>query len=266
MDTELTGKVVLITGAGTGIGRATALAFAREGAVLALADYDEAELRITAEQVGAFSRAHTAVADLATAAGIDSAFDTLLTATGGQLDILFNNVGKGAVRSFDDLSDADWDATFQVNFMSQVRAIRRALTVMREQGHGVITNNASDLARQPEGVPIDYSVSKAAVLSLTKALARAEGPRIRINAVAPGPIWTEFWTKPGGFAETMGTFYGLPPKEAVEHEMRKRELPAGRLGTPDEVADVVVFISSARASFVTGSVWGIDGGSIRNII
>ena len=266
MDSELQDKVVLITGAATGIGRATAIAFAREGAVLALADYDSSALELTAAAVAEHSTVHTVVTDLSTGAGMDAAFNTLLEATGDRLDVLFNNVGKGAVRSFDDLSDADWWETLEINFMSQVRAIRRALTVMRAQGHGVITNNASDLARQPEGVPIDYSVSKAAVLSLTKALARAEGPAIRINAVAPGPIWTEFWTKPGGFAETMGTFYDMAPKEAVEHEMRKRELPAGRLGTPEEVADVVVFISSARASFVTGSVWGVDGGSIRNII
>jgi NAD(P)-dependent dehydrogenase (short-subunit alcohol dehydrogenase family) len=266
MDSELQGKVVVITGAATGIGRATAVAFAREGAILALADVDATELAATAELVRQHSTVHATVADLSTGRGVDAAFDDLLSATNGRLDVLFNNVGRGAVRSFDDLTDADWDDTLQINFMSQVRAIRRALVIMRAQGYGVITNNASDLARQPEGVPIDYSVSKAAVLSLTKALARAEGPGIRINAVAPGPVWTEFWTKPGGFAETMGTFYDLPPKEAVEHEMKKRELPAGRLGTPEEVADVVVFISCARASFVTGSVWGIDGGSIRSII
>jgi NAD(P)-dependent dehydrogenase (short-subunit alcohol dehydrogenase family) len=266
MDTGLSGKVVLITGAGTGIGRATAVAFAREGAVLALADNDRAQLEHTAEQVGRHSEVHVSESDLSSGDGVDAAFDELLGATDGRLDVLFNNVGKGAVRTFDDLSDADWEDTLQINFMSQVRATRHALRVMRAQGSGVITNNASDLARQPEGVPIDYSVSKAAVLSLTKALARSEGPAIRINAVAPGPIWTEFWTKPGGFAETMGEFYRMPPKEAVEHEMRKRELPAGRLGTAEEVADVVVFISSERAAFVTGSVWGVDGGSIRNII
>ncbi|MBI1350631.1 MAG: SDR family oxidoreductase [Actinomycetales bacterium] len=266
MDTELAGRVVLITGAATGIGRATAQAFASEGAELALADLDGDELERTAQLVRQRATVHTVVADLSSAAGVDEAFDSLLAVTGGRLDILFNNVGTGAVRSFDDLSDEDWIATLNVNFMSQVRAIRRALAVMRAQGSGVITNNASDLARQPEAVPIDYGVSKAAVLSLTKALARSEGPAIRINAVAPGPIWTEFWTKPGGFAETMGRFYDLPPKEAVEHEMRKRELPLARLGTPEEVADVVVFLSSARAAFVTGSVWGVDGGSIRNIL
>jgi short-subunit dehydrogenase len=266
MDMALKGKVVLITGAATGIGRATALSFAKEGAILALADFNSAELAKTAKQVSALSVVHTVVSDLSSSAGINSAFDTLLSQTGGKLDVLFNNVGKGAVRTFDDLSDEDWESTFQVNFYSQVRFIRRALAVMRAQKSGVIINNASDLARQPEGVPIDYSVTKAAVLSLTKAVARTEGPNIRVNAIAPGPIWSEFWTAPGGFAETMGKFYNLPPKEAVEAEMKKRELPMGRLGNVEEVADVVVFLASARASFVTGSVWGVDGGSIRNII
>jgi NAD(P)-dependent dehydrogenase (short-subunit alcohol dehydrogenase family) len=266
MDLGITGRVVAITGAATGIGRATALAFAREGAVLALADHDEAELQKTASAVGELGSVHTVVSDLSTAAGIDQAFDGLLEQTEGRLDILFNNVGTGAVRSFDDLDDDDWEATLQLNFLSQVRATRRALVVMREQRSGVIVNNASDLARQPEQVPIDYSVSKAAVLSLTKALARAEGPDIRVNAVAPGPVWTEFWTKPGGFADTMGAHYGMPPKEAVEHEMKQRQLPLQRLGRPEEVADVVVFLSSERATYVTGSVWGVDGGSIRNII
>lgn len=266
MDLGITDRVVLITGAATGIGRATALAFAREGAVLALADLDAEQLQVTASAVGAHGTVHTVVADLSTGAGTDQAFDSLLEQTDGRLDILFNNVGSGAVRAFDDLDDDAWEATLQLNFMSQVRASRRALAVMREQRSGVIVNNASDLARQPEQVPIDYSVSKAAVLSLTKALARAEGPDIRVNAVAPGPVWTEFWTKPGGFADTMGAHYGMPPKEAVEHEMRQRHLPLQRIGRPEEVADVVVFLSSERASFVTGSVWGVDGGSIRNLI
>jgi NAD(P)-dependent dehydrogenase (short-subunit alcohol dehydrogenase family) len=177
--------------------------------------------------------------------------------------VLVNNVGVGAVRTFDDLSDDDWHETLDLNFLSYVRAIRWALPGMRERASGCIVNNASDLARQPEPNPLDYAVSKAAILSLTKALARSEGPAIRVNAVAPGPIWTPFWTKPGGFAETLGEFHGMPPQEAVEHEMSLRQLPLERLGRPEEVADVIVFLASDRASFVTSSIYGVDGGSIR---
>lgn len=171
------------------------------------------------------------------------------------------------MRTFDDLSDEEWHATLELNFFSYLRAIRAVLPGMRERGSGVIINNASDLARQPEPNPLDYAVSKAAILSLTKALARSEGPvGIRVNAVAPGPIWTPFWTKPGGFAETLGAFHGMEPQAAVEHEMKLRQLPLERLGRPEEVADVIVFLASDRASFVTSSIYGVDGGSIRGLL
>jgi NAD(P)-dependent dehydrogenase (short-subunit alcohol dehydrogenase family) len=194
--------------------------------------------------------------------GISDALKTI----GPSVDVLVNNVGAGAVRTFDQLSDEEWDKTIQLNFMSYVRTIRSVLPGMRQKGSGVIINNASDLARQPEPVPTDYSVSKAAVLALTKGLARSEGPKIRVNAVAPGPIWTPFWSKPGGFADTFAQFHKMPPKEAVEHELSLRQLPLDRLGTPEEVANVIVFLASDLASFVTSSVWGVDGGSIRSII
>ncbi len=266
MDTGLEGKIVLITGAAKGIGRATALSFAREGARLALLDIDAEALASLKSEVEALdTTAAVAVADLATDSGINAGMDAALQAHGGQLDILVNNVGSGAIRTFDQLSDEDWDQTLQLNFLSYVRACRKALPVLRQRT-GVIINNASDLGRQPEPVPIDYSASKAAVLALTKGLARAEGPKVRVNAVAPGPVWTPFWTKPGGFAETMGKFHNLPPQEAVEHEMKLRQLPLARLGTPEEVANVIVFLASDLAAFVTSAVWGVDGGSIRSLV
>jgi len=266
VETGLGGKAVIITGAATGIGRATATAFAAEKTRLALLDIDEAELEITATNCANAESVATIVGDLSTGPGVETAMRAAIDRLAGRIDVLFNNVGSGAVRSFDDLDDAAWERTLELNFMSQVRSTRHALAVMRAQRSGVIINNASDLARQPEAVPIDYGVSKAAVLSMTKALARSEGPHIRINAVAPGPIWSEFWTKPGGFAETMGRHHNMPPKEAVEYEMQQRQLPLQRLGTPEEVANVVVFMASDLAGFVTGSVWGVDGGSIRGII
>ena len=267
MDTGLRGKVVLVTGAAKGIGRATALAFAREGARLALLDIDADGLAALRSEVASEGgEAAVEAADLSGGAGVSAGIDALLGAYGGEVNVLVNNVGSGAIRTFDQLTDEEWDATLQLNFMSYVRACRKVLPVLRQRGSGVIVNNASDLARQPEPVPIDYSASKAAVLALTKGLARAEGPGIRVNAVAPGPVWTPFWTKPGGFAETMGQYHNLPPQEAVEHEMRLRQLPLARLGTPEEVANVIVFLASDLAAFVTSAVWGVDGGSIRGIV
>jgi NAD(P)-dependent dehydrogenase (short-subunit alcohol dehydrogenase family) len=266
MDPKLTGKVVLITGAAKGIGRETALAFAREGANLALLDIDKVELdAVKAEAAKIGVKVSATVADLSSGKGVSQGVTDGLAAFGGGLDVLVNNVGTGAVRTFDQLKDEDWNATFNLNFMSYVRTCRAALPLMRTKG-GAIVNNASDLARQPEPVPIDYSASKAAVLALTKGLARSEAPKIRVNAVAPGPVWTPFWTKPGGFAETMGQFHKMPPQQAVEHEMSLRQLPLARLGQPEEVANVIVFLASDLASFVTSSVWGVDGGSIRSII
>ena len=267
MDTGLSGKVVLITGAAKGIGSATALTFAREGAKLALLDIDGEGLegvRDEASKLGA--TVSIGVADLSDNDAIIAGMAAVLKPFDDRLDVLVNNVGSGAVRTFEQLTDADWDATMNLNFMSYVRACRAALPRLRASGSGAIVNNASDLARQPEPVPVDYSASKAAVLALTKGLARSEGPNIRVNAVAPGPVWTPFWTKPGGFADTFATFHKMPPQDAVEHELSLRQLPLNRLGRPEEVANVIVFLASDLASFVTSSVWGVDGGSIRSII
>lgn len=265
MDSGLRGKVVFITGGANGIGRATALAFAREGATVGVLDLDQVQLQDVAKEIAAINgKAVVAKADLSSGDGVKAGLDELLAATGGAVDVLVNNVGSGAIRTFDQLTDEEWDKTFQLNFMSYVRAIRHLLPILRKR-KGNIVNNGSDLARQPEPVPIDYSASKAAVLALTKGLARAEGANVRVNAVAPGPIWTPFWTKPGGFAETMGKHYNMEPQAAVEHEMKLRQLPMARLGHPDEVANVIVFLASDLASFVTSAVWGVDGGSIRSI-
>jgi len=264
MQTGLQHKTVFITGAATGIGRATALAFAREGARLALLDIDRSALATLEQEAAALGiEAAGFEGDLSTANGVEAAIDAAL-ARFAAVDVLVNNVGTGAIRTFDALSDGDWLATLNLNFMSYVRTTRKLLPMLRER-RGVIVNTASDLARQPEAVPLDYSASKAAILALTKGLARAEGPHVRINAVAPGPIWTPFWTKPGGFAETMGKHHHMPPQAAVEHEMKQRQLPLARLGTPEEVANVIVFLASDLASFVTSSVWGVDGGSLRGI-
>lgn len=266
MDLGLAGRKALITGAGSGIGRATAIRLISEGCTVAALDIDVEALaslkKETRELSGAVLPIGVDFADASdTVIGVGAALKEL-----GALDILVNNVGAGAVRNFDDIDDAAWQKTIDLNFMSYVRTTRLALPFLRKSPSAVIVNNASDLARQPEAVPADYAASKAAVLALTKSLARAEGPVVRVNAVAPGPVWTPFWTKPGGFAETLSAIHGMPPEDAVEHEMKLRQLPLQRLGQPEEIAGVIAFLCSDAASFVTGSVWGVDGGSIRGLI
>lgn len=267
MNTGLADRAVFITGAASGIGRAAALAFANEGARLGLVDHDEVALKSVVANVSAIGvEVHGRVADLSTAAELSTAFEALLSAFSGRVDVLVNNVGSCYARTFDDLDDAAWMATFELNFLSAVRAIREVLPVMRSRRRGCILTNSSDLARQPEVAPLDYQVAKVGLISLTKGLALSEGPDVRVNAVAPGPIWTQLWTRPGGFGDTLSAVHKLPPAEAIEYELSRRQLPLRRIGQPEEVADVLVFLASDRASFVTGSIWGVDGGSVRGLL
>jgi len=267
MELGLLDKVVAITGGAGGIGRAAGAAFAREGARVGLIDIDRDGLDEASHSISAMGGSVvTAVADLGTQTGVEESIGAVCDAYDGALDVLVNNVGVCIARSFEELSDEDWMRTLELNLMSCIRAARVVLPIMRARGGGCIINNASDLARQPEAAPPDYQVSKVGILSLTKALALAEGPDVRVNAVAPGPIWTRLWTRPGGFADTLGRLHDMPSKQAVQHELSLRQLPLGRLGTPEEVAHVFVFLASDAASFVTGSVWGVDGGSIRGLL
>lgn len=267
MDTRLKDKVVLITGGASGIGRATALGFAREGCTVALLDRDSEQLQTTARAVRcAGASVVTAIADLSTLDGVEQGLNEILGDLGSELDILVNNVGFADVHPFDELTDAHWEKTFQVNFMSNIRVTRKLLPILRTRPGASIINNASDLGRQPEASPADYGALKAALLSVTKSLARAEAPRIRVNAVAPGPIWSPFWSSPGGFADGLAAIHGMPPREAVDYEMKLRQLPLERMGEPEEVANVIVFLASGLSSFVTSSIWGVDGGSVRSLI
>ena len=205
MRLDLAGRNVLITGAASGIGRAAAAIFADEGANLALVDLDEGRLSEVTTELGDRVVA-TGTGDLATLSGVVHGIGQALASLDAPPDVLVNNVGAGVSRTFDQISDEDWRATLDLNLMACIRVTRLVLPLMRAAGHGAIVNNASDLARQPEANPMDYAVAKAGMLAFTKALARAEGPAIRVNAVAPGPVWTPFWTRARGFADSLADY------------------------------------------------------------
>ncbi len=150
-----------------------------------------------------------------------------------------------------------------INFYSMVRACREVLPHMVERGQGSIVSIASECGRQPDVFFVDYSVSKAAILSLNKALANEFGPKgVRANVVSPGPTRTPPWDNPGGFGESLSKEYGLPLEEAIDHFAKvTRNLPLGRLGRPQDVAAAAVFLASDLSAQVTGSEYCVNGGS-----
>jgi 3-oxoacyl-[acyl-carrier protein] reductase len=211
--------------------------------------------RSTAPGIG--EAAHI-VADLARAGEPERAVSETLTALGG-LDVLVNNVGIARHARFDEVPDEEWDAYWQINVMSYVRAIRAALPHLRDGG-GVIVNVSSTAGKRPStGMP-HYSVTKAAVLSLSRLVAdvyAADG--IRCNAVTPGPTATEAWLGEGGLAEQQGDREEILARVGAGR-------PLGRLARPEEIAAVIAFLCSDRASYVTGAAWSADGGTVPIIV
>jgi 3-oxoacyl-[acyl-carrier protein] reductase len=188
-----------------------------------------------------------------------------VVAEAGEVDVLVNNAGYAEQRDFLAVSDEQWDEAWHLNVMSYVRAIRAAVPGMRERGGGVIVNVSSTAGKRPStGMP-DYSVTKAAVLSLSRLVADLyAGEGIRCNAVAPGPTATEAWLADGGLADQQAARTGKSREEVLEAVGKGR--PLGRLAEPEEIAAVVAFLCSDGASYVTGAAWSADGGTVPILI
>ena len=251
MDLHLEGKVCLVTGSTAGIGLQTAKLLAGEGARVVTCGR-------RAEGPGVGESLHVA-ADLAARGGPETVVEATLHAF-ERLDCLVNNVGYAEIRTFEDVTDEQWDEMWQLNVMSFVRAIRAAVPAMRRHGGGVIVNVASTAAKRPStGMP-DYSVTKAAVLSLSRLVADLYAKDgIRSNAVAPGPTATGAWVGDGGLADQQGRREEVLAKVGAGR-------PLGRLAEPEEIATVIAFLCSDLAAYVTGAAWSVDGGTVPIII
>lgn len=260
----LAGRTVVVTGAASGIGKSTMEAFVAEGAIVVAVDiaYDALESHI---QGAGLAESVTPVrADLSTLNGVEEAAAEALAVLSGAPDVLVNNVGAGRLKTFEELTDEDFHHTFELNFHSMVRMCRAVVPGMAVRGKGAVVNITSDLSRQAEDVIVDYAASKAAVASVAKSLARAYAPAVRVNNVAPGPIWTPFYTdETTGWLKNLEAVYHAEGDDAVRAFVTHRAIPAGRMGTSEEVANAVLFLASDLAAYTTGATLGVDGGTVR---
>jgi NAD(P)-dependent dehydrogenase (short-subunit alcohol dehydrogenase family) len=256
MDLDLDGRVAVVSAVGSGIGLATANTLLAEGMRVVGADLDISSLPEHAHLVAI-------ECDLTDASAAQSLVDTALERF-GSVDVLVNGLGAVGYRtSFEEVRDDDWLWSVQVNLLAAVRLIRATLPSMRAAKRGSIINIASDTGRQPHPMFVDYSAMKAALLSITKSLSiEVGGDGIRVNAVSPGPTETQGLVD--GFSRHIAPAWGMDTPTAIEHFVRDiQRIPLGRLGAPGEVAQVIVFLASDAARYVTGSEYCVDGGVIR---
>jgi 3-oxoacyl-[acyl-carrier protein] reductase len=260
MDLGLSDRASLVTGSTGGIGLETARLLAAEGARVVVTGRDVDRVEQVRSEVGAAFGFACDLSDTDAPAKLVAEASSVV----GPIEILVNNVGDAYVSSFEDVSDEQWESMWQLNVMSYVRCIRAALPAMRSGGRGSIVNVSSTAGKRPStGMP-NYSVTKAAVLSLSRLIADLYAKDgIRSNAVTPGPTATEAWLGEGGLADQQVT--ATKTRDEVLKAVGAGR-PLGRLAEPEEIASVIAFLCSDRASYVTGSAWSADGGTVPIII
>jgi 3-oxoacyl-[acyl-carrier protein] reductase len=245
MNLGLEGRVCVVTGGTRGIGAATARMLAQEGArVLTVSRHGaDVELDVTAPDAG----------------------QRLLEACPEPPWALVNNAGTSQARALDDLTDADWQEQWDLHVMAPMRLMRALAPAMAEAGGGRIVNVGSSSGRRPSGrLDASYSVTKAAELSLSRVFADAFASKgVLVNAVAPGAVDGELWQEEGGLADQIAARTGQTREEVLE--ATRSSPPLGRMATDDEIAAVIAFLCSERASNVVGATWAVDGGTVPTV-
>jgi 3-oxoacyl-[acyl-carrier protein] reductase len=268
VDLGLKGRACVVTGASSGIGRETARQLCAEGANVLLVARNEERLREAAAEAagaGAGGRAETLVLDVTEEDG----GERMLATAGerfGALDVLVNNAGVAQWRHLDEVPEKDWYAQYELSVMAPLRAMRAAAPAMAERGWGRIVNVCSTAGKRPSAAMPEYSVAKAAELSLSRLFAdRYAGSGVLVNAICPGPVESEMWMEPGGLLDQSRQMSGAASRErALDEAGAKR--PIGRLAEAGEIAAAIVFLCSERASYVAGAAWSVDGGTVQVII
>jgi 3-oxoacyl-[acyl-carrier protein] reductase len=262
MELGLRDRAAIVTGGSRGIGLTVARLLVAEGATLLLIGRGEAALRAAESELGGDVR--SLACDVTAPDAGDRAVAACLEHF-GRVDILVNNASASKTRRPEDLTDQDWQDDWEINVMAPMRFMRAAMPPMIEAGWGRVVNVSSTSGKRPGQRNIAYSVAKAAELSLSKAYADAYARHgVLVNAVTPGPIASELWLEPGGLADQTAEVQGTTREQVLQSTAGA--LPIRRLGGADEVADVIVFLCSERASNVSGAAWSVDGGANPVII
>jgi len=242
MDLQIKGRTAVVTGASRGIGAATVALLEAEGA-----------------RVVGVSRS-TGV-DV-TAAG---AAERIAERAGAPVDILVNNAGTSFAKALDELTDDEWNAQWELHVLASMRLMRFFAPTMAERGWGRIVNVASSAGKRPSLTNAAYSVTKAAQLSLSRVFADTYAAKgVLVNAVTPGAVASGLWMDDGGLVDQTAAARGISREQAIA--VQEGKIPLGRYATVEEIASVVAFLCSERASTVTGAAWSVDGGTVATIV
>jgi len=265
MDLSLEGKVALVTGASRGIGKSCAQVLSREGCHLVICARGQQGLDETAEELKSGGNTVLAIpADVTRPEDVDSLMAQAAEKF-DRIDILVNNAGTGRLSDLMELPEEEFRYNMDLMLFGLIRCSKAAVIPMREHKWGRIVNIASIFGKQPGGL-VDYDAIKAAVIMFTKDLANyAAKDNILVNAVCPGPIRTPLWEGPGQLGDQLGQMLNMSGQEAIQW-FAEHNIPLGHHGDPEDVANMVAFLASDRAKFITGQAINVDGGMVKSTL